>query len=82
MDDKLKRRIVLFYVGGVVNAFLGLYVLFEGSSFLEPGTARMLMGAFFAFAAVDFYFPYALKKKWRADHAAGQGQGGGPTERP
>ena len=81
MDPKLQRRIIAFYIGGIINAVLGLYVLIEGLSFLEPDTARTLAIVFLVFAAVDFYFPYALKKKWIADNAHKQGQNTGSTQR-
>ena len=64
MDERLKRRILMFYLAGVINAFLGLYVVIEGRAFLPPETARWLALFFFAFAAVDFWFPSVLKKKW------------------
>jgi len=60
MDPKLQRRIIAFYIGGIINAVLGLYVLIEGLSFLPADTARTLAIVFLVFAAVDFYFPYAL----------------------
>ena len=69
MDEKLKKRIVMFYIGGVINAVLGLYVLIEGASFLPPGSMRPLVIVFLLFAAADFYFPYAIKKKWLAENA-------------
>ena len=81
MDDKLKRRIVMFYIGGIVNALLGLYVLIEGASILAPDTARLLAFVFLAFAVVDFYFPYALKRKWLAENAAKQTQRNDPIQR-
>jgi len=81
MDEKLKKRIIMFYVGGIVNALLGLYVLIEGTSFLPPDTARILAFVFLAFAVVDFYFPYALKRKWLADNAGKQTQGDDPIQR-
>lgn len=81
MDDKLKRRIIMFYIGGIINALLGLYVLIEGASFLSSGTARILVLVFAAFAAVDFYFPYVLKRKWLADHAGKQTQDNDPIQR-
>jgi hypothetical protein len=59
----------MFYVAGIFNAFLGLYVFFEGRKVLEPETANWLMLFFLAFAAVDFYFPHAMKKKWEEDQA-------------
>ena len=64
MDPRLKKRILMFYLAGVINAFLGLYVVFEGRAFLPPDTVRWLALFFFAFAAVDFWFPKLLKKKW------------------
>jgi uncharacterized membrane protein YfcA len=64
MDERLKKRILMFYLAGVINAFLGLYVVIEGRAFLPPETARWLALFFFAFAAVDFWFPSVLKKKW------------------
>ena len=72
MDEKLKKRIIAFYVGGVVNTLLGLYVLIEGGKFLAPDTQRWLLSIFFVFAAIDFYFPHALRKMWLADRAAGR----------
>lgn len=81
MDDKLKKRIIMFYIGGILNALLGLFVLIEGASYIAPDTARILVVVFFAFAAVDFYFPYALKRKWLADNAGRQAQGNDPVQR-
>ncbi len=68
MDERLKKRIIAFYVGGVINALLGLYVLIEGVRFLAPDTVRWLSIVFLVFAAADFYFPYAIKKKWMAEN--------------
>ena len=65
MDERLKKRIMMFYVAGVINAFLGVYVVIEGRAFLPPETARWLALFFFAFAAVDFWFPRVLRKKWQ-----------------
>ena len=81
MDEKLKRRIVAFYAGGIVNALLGLYVLVEGLPFLPADTERWLAIGFLVFAAVDFYFAQALKRKWLADNAGKQTQGNGPIQR-
>ena len=81
MDEKLKRKIMLFYAGGIINALLGLYVLIEGLSFLPADTARTLAIIFFVFAAVDFYLPYSLKNKWLADHAGKERQGSDPVRR-
>ncbi len=81
MDDRLKKRIVAFYIGGIINALLGLYVLIEGLSFLPAETARALAIVFLVFAAVDFYFPYAMKQKWLADQARQAGQSNDPIQR-
>ena len=70
MDERLKRRMLLFYLAGVVNLILGLYVLVFGGGFLENDKVMIMSFFFLAFAAVDFYFPYAMKRKWRADQAA------------
>ncbi len=81
MDERMKKRIIMFYVGGIINALLGLYVVIEGPTFLAADTVRLLGIIFFVFAAVDFYFPYAIKKKWLADQAK-QHQGSDPLHRP
>jgi protein-S-isoprenylcysteine O-methyltransferase Ste14 len=65
MDPRLKKRIMLFYFAGVINVVLGIYVVIEGRAFLPPETARWLALFFFAFAAVDFWFPRMLKRKWQ-----------------
>ena len=86
MNERLRKRIIMFYLAGIVNAFLGLYVLIEGVSFMARQTAIWLVIFFLTFAAVDFYFPHALKKKWEEEQArlrAGRGgaddKGGGPN---
>jgi uncharacterized membrane protein len=76
MDEKLKRRIVMFNLAGIINLVLGLYVLIQGQGFLEPSKIMTLSLFFFAFAALDFYFPYAMKKKWRQEQAKAMGRGG------
>lgn len=58
-----------FYFAGVVNLVIGLYVLVAGGAHMGQGTA-LLIGLFFVgFAAVDFYFPRAMRKKWLEDQA-------------
>ena len=69
MDERLRRRITMFYLAGVINAFLGLYVLIEGPAFLERNTVTWMALFFLAFSGIDFWFPYAMKKKWREDQA-------------
>jgi Predicted membrane protein len=67
MDERLRKRIIMFYLAGIINIVLGLYVLLQGASVLPSDKVMMLSFFFFAFAAVDFYFPYMMKKKWRAE---------------
>jgi len=64
MDPRLRNRILMFNIAGVINALLGIYVVIEGRNFLPPDTVRWLALFFFVFAAVDFWFPGYLKKKW------------------
>ena len=72
---------MMFYLAGVINAFLGLYVVFEGRAFLPSETVRWLALFFFAFAAVDFWFPRVLKKKWLEAQAKLNAQRQAPAER-
>ncbi len=76
MDDRLKKRILMFYMAGAINLMLGLYILFQGHAVMAPGKVMTLTVFFFAFAAVDFYFPYAMKKKWREGQAKAMGRSG------
>ena len=69
MDDRIRKRILMFYFAGFFNLALGLYVLINGRSMLEPGMWITLIVFFFSFAAVDFWFPRVLKKKWREAQA-------------
>ena len=69
MNDRMKKRILMFYFAGVINLFLGVYVVTAGRQFLEPGTLWVLILFFFGFAALDFYFPWAMKKKWNEEQA-------------
>ena len=69
MDERLKKRIRWFNFAGMVNLVLGIYVLIQGPAFLPRDTLVVLVLFFLAFAAVDFYFPYALKKKWLEEQA-------------
>ncbi len=72
MDNKIKTRIILFYIGGIFNAMLGLYVVFEGPSFLPADQVKMLSLVFLGFTVVNFYMASVMKKKVRASMAAGQ----------
>jgi len=64
IDPRLKKRMMLFYLAGIFNAVLGLYILIEGHRFLAQDTVLLLVVFFFAFAAIDFYFPRVMKRKW------------------
>ena len=72
MNDKIKTRIIMFYIGGILNALFGLYVVFEGSSFLPPDKVQMLSLVFLAFTVVNFYMASMLKKKVAAANTAEQ----------
>ena len=74
MNDKTKIRIIIFYIGGIFNALLGLYVVFEGPSFLPEGQIKMLTLVFLGFAVVNFFMASYLKRKVREALAASQSQ--------
>jgi len=63
MDERLKKRIYAFYFAGAVNLVLGCWVLLFGSD-LNQGARTIMLFFFFGFAAVDFWFPVVLKKKY------------------
>ena len=69
MDDKLKKRIYLFYAAGVVNLLIGAYVLFFARGFLPDDKFQIVVLFFLGFAALDFWMPVMIKKKWVADQA-------------
>jgi hypothetical protein len=69
MDPRLKKRMILFYLAGIFNAVLGVYILLHGKNFLPQSTALLLVCFFFGFAAVDFYFPRLMKKRWLEEQA-------------
>ena len=72
MNDKIKTRIIMFYIGGILNALFGLYVMFEGASFLPADKVQMLSLVFLAFTVVNFYMASMLKKKVAAANTAEQ----------
>ena len=79
----LQKRIALFYLLGILNAFLGLYVLIEEVPSVPRTKALWLAAFFLVFAAVNFWFPRAMVRKWRGEQEqlrAGKGaasEGGG-----
>lgn len=76
IEEKLRKRILAFYFAGVVNLVIGIYILLEGAKFMAPGTAMLVAVFFLAFAAVDFYFPTLMKKRWREYQEEVRRQGG------
>ncbi len=70
MQDKLKKRVVIFYIGGILNALFGLYVVFEGPSSLPADKVQLLSLVFLGFTVVNFYMASMLKKKMQAANAA------------
>lgn len=66
LDDRVRKRIYTFYVAGVINLVLGLYVLIAGRGQLG-GTSGLIALFFIGFAAVDFYFPKLIRRKWREE---------------
>jgi hypothetical protein len=82
VDGRLKKRILAFYFAGVVNLVLGVYVLLAGIGTMESGTAMLIALFFLGFAAVDFYFPEIIKKKWLEEQAKMSAQARQPDERP
>jgi len=69
LDEKLKKRIYIFYFAGLLNLVLGFWVLLYGGE-LEQGTRTVMMLFFFGFAAVDFWMPYQMKRKYAEFQAA------------
>ena len=82
MDDKLKKKIMMFYAAGVVNVVIGTYVLLFARSFLTDEQYMTVVIFFLGFAALDFYFPVMLKKKWRADMQKFEEQRRGLNDKP
>lgn len=85
MNDKLKKRIIMFYAAGVVNLVVGLYILLFGRGFLPDDKVTILLVFFLGFAALDFWMPQLIKKKWREDQArfdAARKAQGGSTSPP
>lgn len=69
LEERLKKRMLAFYFAGVINLLIGLYVLAAGAAHMGQGTAMLIALFFLGFAAVDFYFPRAMKKKWLEEQA-------------
>jgi hypothetical protein len=68
--DKFRKRLFALYLGGVINAYAGLFLLIEGLPVLSPQTSLWIGIAFLVFAAVDFAFPVYLRAQALARAAA------------
>jgi pilus assembly protein TadC len=73
LEKRLKKRILAFYFAGAVNLLLGLYVLVAGGAHLGQGSTMLIALFFLGFAAVDFYFPRSMKKRWLEEQARMRG---------
>jgi hypothetical protein len=82
MPDKLKKRIYMFYAAGVVNLLIGSYILLAGRSFLPDDKINMLILFFLGFAAVDFWMPLMIKKKWAEEQKKLEQQRNAPGSAP
>lgn len=69
MDERLKKRIFLFYAAGVVNLLMAVAVLLFGRGVVPDDKLTMILAFFLGFAALDFWMPHMMKKKWREDQA-------------
>jgi|InoplaM3SAM_1038581.scaffolds.fasta_scaffold29715_1 hypothetical protein len=77
LEERLKKRMLAFYFAGAVNVLIGLYVLLAGAAHMGQGTALLVALFFLGFAALDFYFPRAMKRRWLEEQArmrAAQGE--------
>ncbi len=59
--DAFRKRLFALYLGGVVNAYIGLYLLIEGFPRFERQYTIWVGIAFCVFALVDFVFPVFLR---------------------
>jgi hypothetical protein len=80
LQKKLKNRMLAFYFAGVVNLVIGLYVLFYGAAYMSRGAALLVALFFIGFAALDFYFPRMMQKRWWEEQQRTGGQGGMPPK--
>lgn len=76
MEDKVKSRIVMFYIGAILNALFGVYVFVEGPGFLPPDQVRWLSVAFLIFTVINFAMGAYLRRKLAAALAARRAAGG------
>ena len=67
MDDRIKKRIFLFYAAGVVNLMMAVAVLVFGRGVVPDDKITWILAFFLGFAAIDFWMPQMMKKKMRED---------------
>lgn len=67
MPERLKKRIFLFYAAGVVNLLMAVAVLIFGRGVVPDDKITFILAFFLGFAAVDFWMPVMIKKKWAED---------------
>lgn len=67
MPDRMKKRIYLFYIAGVVNIVMALAVLVFARGVVPEDKIMWIFLFFAGFAAVDFWMPVMMKKKWAED---------------
>lgn len=67
MPERLRKRIYLFYAAGVVNLLMALAVLMFGRGVVPDDKLTWIMMFFLGFAALDFWMPVMMKKKWADD---------------
>lgn len=67
MPDRMKKRIYLFYIAGVVNLLMALAVLIFGRGVVPDDKIMWIVAFFTGFAAIDFWMPMMMKKKWAED---------------
>lgn len=72
MYEKIKKRIIIFYIGGILNGMFGMYIAFKGPSFLPADQVQLLSLAFLGFTALNFYMAWYLKKKLQAQIESAQ----------
>ena len=82
MDERLKKRIFLFYAAAAVNLLLAGFVLFFARGVLPDDKLTMLLVLCLSFVAVTLWMPQLIKKKWKEDQAKQEAQrkamSGGP----
>lgn len=64
MDDRIRKRLFALYLGAVINAYAGLYLLIEGLPMLARNTAMWVGIVFLVIAFVEFLMAPLLRRQW------------------